>query len=797
MSDDTTGMTPPGDRTTMPIAQRSGPSDTIGNYRLLEKLGEGGMGEVYLAEQSGAIHRRVALKIIKQGMDTREVVARFEAERQALAMMDHPGIARVFDAGATDQGRPFFVMEYVNGLPITEYCDRHRLGTRERLRLFARVCDGVQHAHQKAIIHRDLKPQNVLVTLVDDQPVPKIIDFGIAKATGQSLTDKTMYTALGQLIGTPEYMSPEQMDMTGENVDTRTDIYSLGVILYELLAGMPPFDPAEFRKDGFEAVRRRIREQEPARPSTRVGTLDERSTLSARNRQTVPAKLASELRGDLDWITLKALEKDRTRRYATANAFALDILRHLNSEPVLASPPSAAYALSRLVRRHRAAFAALAAILVILTGTAVVSTSLFLRAREEAARSAQVATLMREMLAGVGPSVALGRDTKLLREILDQTTKRMDRELKGQPRVEAEMRSVLASTYADLGEYPTAETQLQRALALLTAQLGERSPEALQVSSDLGALNYHLGRMDVSESLLVRTGAAQDRILGRDKAPSLATAAALAAVYAYRGELGKADTIGSRAVAGLRRLRGESDPQTQSAMYTLAGVYTDQRRFAEAESLDVKLVETQLRQFGPENPNTLEARVALGWLYRLEGRLPDAARETREALAVMRKVLGSDHSQTQVAVNNLGIIYCDLKQYDEAEPLYLEGVACGRRVQGPKHPETIASIVNLATFYDVRGRVREAEANANESLRLFEGVVPDDFPGRGIALMIRGKSRAKLGRDAEAEADLLAADRILLPQFGPDHRRVKEIHAALHDLYARRGEPEKAAHWAS
>jgi len=802
MPDETIGMSSAQDHPTLPIPPRGEESGAIGGYRILQKIGEGGMGEVYLAEQSSPIQRRVALKVIKPGMDSREVVARFAAERQAIAMMDHPCIARAFDAGTTEQGRPYFVMEYVQGLPITEYCDHHRLGTRERLKLFARVCDGVQHAHQKAIIHRDLKPHNVLVTVVDDQPVPKIIDFGVAKAIGTSLSDQTVFTALGQLIGTPEYMSPEQFELTGANIDTRTDIYSLGVILYELLSGVPPFDVTDFRKDGYDAIRRRIREMDPPRPSTKAVSSGPDSSLAARNRRTDPLKLASELRGDLDWITLKALEKDRARRYPTANALAQDIQRYLSDEPVLASPPSATYRIAKMIRRHRGAFAAVAAIFVMLVVTAVVSTSLFFRAQwesrraqEEAARSEQVSAFMRDMLAGVGPSVAMGRDTKLLREVLEKTAKRVDRDLAGQPRVEAEMRSVLAGTYADLGEYDTAEPHLNRSLALFRSELGDRDPRTLRAATQLGQLHYRLGRMEAAESLFVATRAIEREVLGEDAEQTLITTANLAAVYGYTGELDKADSLGGLAVAGLRQKLGDSNTETQSAMFTLAQSHTDQRRLAEAESLYQDLIRALLAEHGPEHPNLLSARMNLGWNYRIGKRLPEAERETREALETMRRVLGNDHAETLVAINNLAIIYKDMGLYDKAEPLYLENVASGRRVQGERHPEAIASIVNLASFYQGRGRHAQAIAGASEAIRLFEGVVPEDFPGRGIAFQIRGVSRVRLGRYAEAERDLLEANRILLPVFGPEHGRIVELHGALHEAYTRLGRPEEAAKW--
>ena len=339
------------------------PGDRIGRYKLLEKIGEGGCGVVYMAEQEEPVRRRVALKVIKPGMDTHEVVARFEAERQALALMDHPHIARIFDGGATDAGRPYFVMELVRGLRITDYCDQKQLSTRQRLDLFMQVCQAVQHAHQKGIIHRDLKPSNILVTLNDGVPVPKVIDFGIAKATGQRLTDKTFFTAFQQIIGTPAYMSPEQAEMTSLDIDTRSDIYSLGVLLYEMLTGRTPFDTKELLRAGMEEMLRTIREQEPVRPSARLSSLNvaERTTVAQR-RQTDGPRLINLVRGDLDWIAMKALKKDRTRRYETANELVMDVLRHLKSEPVVARPPTSFYRFQKMMQRHKLAFATAGAV---------------------------------------------------------------------------------------------------------------------------------------------------------------------------------------------------------------------------------------------------------------------------------------------------------------------------------------------------------------------------------------------------------------------------------------------------
>ncbi len=379
-----------------------GPGAQIGRYKLLQKLGEGGFGVVYMAEQKEPVKRRVALKIIKLGMDTGQVVARFEAERQALAMMDHPNIAKVLDAGATDTGRPFFVMELVKGVPITRYCDDNNLSMQERLGLFIPVCHAIQHAHQKGIIHRDIKPSNVMVTLHDGVPVPKVIDFGIAKATQQELTEKTIFTQYSQFIGTPAYMSPEQAEMSGLDIDTRSDIYSLGVLLYELLVGRTPLDGKELMSGGYDEIRRRIKEEEPPKPSTRVNTLEgaEKTTV-ARHRKVGPEQLSSELRGDLDWIVLKALEKDRTRRYETANGFALDIKRFLANEPVAAVPPSSGYLLKKYARRHRGALAVAAAIAGLLVAGITMSTWQAVRATraQAAAEKAQAAELEQKLLA--------------------------------------------------------------------------------------------------------------------------------------------------------------------------------------------------------------------------------------------------------------------------------------------------------------------------------------------------------------------------------------------------------------
>ncbi len=494
---------------------------TVGPYKLLQKLGEGGMGVVYMAEQEKPVRRMVALKIIKPGMDSSQVIARFESERQALAMMDHHHIAKVLDAGTTDAGRPYFAMELVRGVPITDYCDRNKLRPQERLEMFVAICHAIQHAHQKGIIHRDIKPSNVLVTLYDGKPVPKVIDFGIAKATHQKLTDRTMFTGIGQIVGTLEYMSPEQAEMNQLDIDTRSDVYSLGVMLYELLTGSTPITKKQLRKVGLEEMLRTIRETEPPKPSTRLSDSADVLPSISSVRKTEPAKLSKFVRGDLDWIVMKALEKDRTRRYETANGLAADVQRFLSDEAVEACPPSAGYRFRKFARRNKTALATGATIAAILLAATFVSSGLAVwamraarlasanearaqaaaaaeqrqrslaqsnaeRAAREATKSKAVASFLKEMLNGVGPSVALGRDTAMLKEILEKTLNRLETDLAEQPEVQAELRSTIGHVFSQLGQHEDAEEQHREALRLYRGIHGRAH---VQIAAEL----HHVG----------------------------------------------------------------------------------------------------------------------------------------------------------------------------------------------------------------------------------------------------------------------------------------------------------------
>jgi serine/threonine protein kinase len=566
----------------------------IGPYHLLRPIGRGGMGEVWLAEQREPVRRRVAIKLIKAGMDTREVVARFESERQALALMDHPAIAKVFDAGTTPQGRPFFVMEYVVGIPITEYCDKHKMTTRQRLELFIQVCQGVQHAHQKAIIHRDLKPSNILVGEVDGKPMPRIIDFGVAKATTQQLTAETLYTHLGAIVGTPGYMSPEQADSTGVDVDTRTDVYSLGVVLYELLAGSLPLD---FRNLSFEDVLRRLRDEDAPAPSTRLRTLGEQSGVTAQNRGSDRASLTRQLRGDLDCITLKALEKDRSRRYSMPSELAADIGRYLRNEPVMARPASAAYRTRKYIRRHRIGVAVAAAACVVVFSFAVAQALELQRIRSERDRATRerdradrVTTFMTDMFQVSDPSVARGNSITA-REILDKSANEIGSMLGSEPRVQADLLGAMARSYQGLGLYPRARELTEKALAIQRRALGPQDRKTLESMSFLGSTMMSAGNASQARKWLEDTLAIQQKVLGPDDPDTLTTRRYLSDVFFAESDFQGAERFARETLALERRVLGPESPNTLQTILRLSNALELQSHYAEAEKLQREVLE--------------------------------------------------------------------------------------------------------------------------------------------------------------------------------------------------------------
>ena len=510
----------------------------IGRYKLLEKIGEGGFGTVFMAEQVEPVQRKVALKIIKAGMDTKEVIARFEAERQAIALMDHPSIARALDAGTTQAGRPYFVMELVRGIAITDYCDQANLPTRERLQLFMKVCQAVQHAHQKGVIHRDLKPSNVLVTEHDGAPVPKVIDFGVAKALGQRLTEKTLFTGFQHMIGTPAYMSPEQAALSGLDIDTRADIYSLGVLLYELLTGATPFDADTFRKAALDEIRRMIRETEPPKPSTRLRTLGDKLPEVAKHRHTEPAALSRLVRGDLDWIVMKCLEKDRTRRYETANGLAVDVEHHLNNEPVVARPPSNLYRLRKLVRRNRLTFATAGMVAFALMAGLAISTRMYLR--EQQARRRAVVAEQAERLSTQRAQAA-------------------------ERRAQDEARQLGDALY-QLGDLHQAERFLKDSLEMQKKVIGEENLEVATTLHSLGQVLIRQGKLTEAEPVLNQALTMRQELLG-NRDPNLADSfVSLASVFQLKGKLAEAEKLLRQALECVQTDEGGEAPGENSKL---------------------------------------------------------------------------------------------------------------------------------------------------------------------------------------------------------------------------------------
>jgi eukaryotic-like serine/threonine-protein kinase len=696
-----------------------GPGTIIGRFKLLQKIAEGGMGVVYMAEQREPVIRKVALKIIKLGMDTKQVVARFEAERQALALMDHPNIAKVLDGGATQSGRPYFVMELVPGLPITQFCDEANLSTRDRLELFLEVCSAIQHAHQKGIIHRDIKPSNILVTLHGDKPVPKVIDFGVAKATQGRLTEKTLFTQFQQFIGTPAYMSPEQASLSGLDIDTRSDIYALGVLLYELLTGRTPFDGNELLKAGLDEMRRTIREKQPLRPSNRISTLqgDDLNT-AARQRHTDPPKLIHLVRGDLDWIVMKALEKDRARRYETANGLAMDIMRHINCEPVVARPPSRLYEFQKTVRRHKFGFAATAALITVLAVGVLVSGSETIRARRaeqeqarlrqqaetEAAKSQEVSEFLKDMLRGVGPSVALGRDTTMLREILDKTTERVNKELANQPEVEGELLNVTGWVYWSIREFKKADAAFRQALVVQRNVLGNNHPYVADSLFGLGQVLDDENRPEESEASYRESLKIRRKVFGNEHLTVADCLNNITGPLVAQGKLAEAETCGQEALAMKRKLLPNDDPGVAISLRDLGLVYRAEGKLAEAESLLREGLATFRKALGNADPEVAWTLRGLASVLSAEGKLPEAETAEREALAIQGKLY--DHTSPVVAGSLNALI----------DVLQREG----------KQTEAESLIDDLLT---------QAAGNKSESARL---------------LCARGEWRARAGRWNEA-----------------------------------------------
>jgi serine/threonine protein kinase/tetratricopeptide (TPR) repeat protein len=765
----------------------------IGPYKLLEQIGEGGFGVVFMAEQQEPVRRRVALKVIKPGMDSRQVIARFEAERQALALMDHPNIARVLDAGTTAEpdasargpaetlayasgsaGRPYFVMELVRGLSMTEYCDQNNLAIRDRLELFIDVCQAVQHAHQKGIIHRDIKPSNVMATLQDGKPVVKVIDFGIAKALGQQLTDKTLFTNLAQMIGTPLYMSPEQAELSGLDVDTRSDIYSLGVLLYELLTGTTPFDKKRFKEVSYDEMRRIIREEEPPKPSTRMSQCSHhapredcvtpsgtasvtRSVMAtiettAEKRQSDARKLSRLFRGELDWIVMRALEKDRNRRYESASAFAADVQRYLSDEPVLACPPSAIYRLRKVVRRHRGAFLAASIIFLSLVG-GILGTSWGLaraetawqeealradgeqKAKEaaqkrEAEKQAVLEFVEKHVFAAARPvgdieGLGLGHDVTLRRAV-EAALPFVNKSFADQPLIEARLRLSIGKSFQDLGESRTAAEQFESARAIYVKELGPDHADTVTSMNLLASSYMDLGRLVDALKLNEEVLARRKANLGPDDRDTLMSMNNLGNNY---DELGRqADALKLREeVLALRKAKlGPDVADTIASMVNLGISYTKLARHNDALELEKETLSIAKAKLGPNHRWTLNCMISLAETYTNLGRHDEAIRLSKEALTLDEDALGPDHDATLSTVHTLILSYTRANQPTEALKFFEDALEVRKEKFGTDHPSTVLYMRGLAYLYVELGRFADALKLHEEMLTLQKAKLGPD-----------------------------------------------------------------------
>lgn len=710
----------------------------IGRYRLIERLGEGGFGEVWRASQSEPVRREVAVKLIKPGMDSREVLARFEGERQALALMDHRNVARILDGGLTPDHRPYFVMELVRGVPLLHYCDLHRLSIDERLGLFLDVCAAVQHAHAKAVIHRDIKPSNVLVAVEDGESVAKVIDFGIAKSLAAPLTDTTRVTRLGSFVGTPTYMSPEQADFTAAGVDTRTDIYSLGVVLYEMLTGALPLSRESFEHVSHEEFARLLREVEPPRPSTRVRTIasqagsDQGAHIAHARRTPAPA-LVKRLRGDLDWITLRCLEKDPSRRYQTVAELALDIERHLAHQPVAVAAPSTLYRAGKFARRHRLGLAAAGAVVVALLAGTIGTTTGWMRARAEAERARQEAAVAKavndflneDLLATLQPE-ELGRDVTM-REALDVAARGVGARFQEQPLIEAAIRGTLGRTYRSLGELGESEEHLRHALDLARTTVGESARETLAARYDLGLLMLVQARIEDGVALLEPAYATSAAVYGAHDELTLLLLSALGEADLRAGRALEAEQRFAAVIEGLETTHG--DPLTMVAARLARGTaLAEASRFDEAEPLLVEAAQQAETLLGAEHPTTLAAQNNLGSYLSSHGKLGEAERWLTRALDARTRVLGEDHPNTLVTLNNLALLRTKQGRLDEAETLHRRCLDARTRIYGRDNPRTMTSAGNLGLVLLRKGRYDEAASLFRESIDVLRRRHGEDHP---------------------------------------------------------------------
>ena len=770
-----------------------GPGTVIGRYRLIDQIGAGGFGAVFLAEQREPVTRKVALKILKLGMDSQQVIARFEQERQALALMDHPHIAKVLDAGTTNSGRPYFVMELVTGQPITSFCDAEELSVRERLRVFTQVCDAIQHAHQKGVVHRDIKPSNVLVSLQDGRPRAHVIDFGIAKALQGAITDQSMHTRLGQFVGTPLYMSPEQSEGSAD-IDTRTDVYSLGVLLYVLLTGTTPFDAATFDHSSVSEMHRVIREVDPPRPSSRVSSSTDSKPLAAQ-RKTDPAKLASLLRGELDWITMKALEKERQRRYDSASALAQDVERFLAGEPVVAAPPSTTYRVRKFVARHRAPVVAAAIVALALVGglagtlwQARVAALERDTARQEAARATALNDFMTQMLTASDPEVLGSRDVTV-QELLSKASETATRTLGGEPEAEAEARTLLGRTFRSLGKPDEAIIELERAIALRKDGAATSTiPHARSLAGLASALHDRgdfQSAMPLHDEAIRIVEALGDAHLEELAVLHHARALTLSALSRYE----EAEQALDRSDAALDRLTSDLPGKRGSILTSRATLANDWKGdLDEAEALYTEAL--RLYRLSGEPWLVVEGLNSLAVIKTIREKLDEAIPLHEESIAAARQLYGNEHPQVATRLENYGNVYMRRREFDRTIALLEEALAIREAVYGADSFPAARTRFNMGAVANQSGDDRRALALFDATLPVFRTHAGERSQEVAIALLYRGRCHESLGSLASALRDYESALAIF-EELGAPELRLNTL-VNLSRFHCKAGSPERA-----
>ncbi len=805
----------------------------IGHYKIIRRIGAGGMGVVYLAQQQKPIRRQVALKLIKRGMDTEQTIARFETERQALAMFNHPHVAKVFDAGCAEDGRPYFALEYVEGLPITKYCDEHKLTIPQRLKLFIKVCEAIQHAHQKGVIHRDIKPSNILVSEQRHEHIPKVIDFGLAKALDQRLSTQSVNTMQGQMIGTPEYMSPEPTGQSGEDIDTRTDIYALGVLLYELLVGSLPFDPTNLRRASLVEISRIIREDEPPKPSEQISA----TTINiAGLRNTDRRSLSKCVTGDLDWITMKSLEKDRTRRYTNASELAADIHRYLIHEPVSAGPPSFTYRLKKFAQRNRGGVIAgsvfalvffVAAGLVLkfavaeaaqrdLAEIATQRAQDSLALAEQHAQETQSALDQLEAVVEIQSSMISDIDAEMMgrkiftslsertlekliqsgasqehidsvlasfedlnatdialnivdKEILAGAVATIDNDFADQPLLEAALRQAIGNTYREIGLFPQSLPQLERALTIRRQLLGNEQSDTLDSMIDMGILLMSMGKYTEALPHCREALDTSRRVLGNDHPSTLNAMSSMSLLLVEMGQNAEALSYCHATLDTRRRVLGSQHPKTLSAISEMGTLLIRMGKYAEALPFCREALDARRQFLGNDHPDTLKSVNNMGELLNLMNKPDEALEYSREAMEGYRRVLGNDHPETASSISNMGWLLSSMGKIQEALPYVREAMETSKRALGAKHPDTLNAINNMGLLYKSLGDNDEALRYFQEALKGQRQVLGDDNYNTLISINNMGTLLQSMEKYEEASDYILEAIEGLRRVLGDDH----------------------------